>query len=101
MAASLSQAGPSIQFGPAGHWVAALPEANKEEILRTEPDVLAKWDAEWGDRQTELVMIGMDMERSVIEDELDQCLLSDEEMLEDWGILKIRYLGLWRLCNKA
>ncbi|MEK3919118.1 GTP-binding protein [Paenibacillus sp. FSL K6-2393] len=85
VAASLSQAGPSIQFGPAGHWIAALPEADKEEILRNEPDVLEKWDAQWGDRQTELVMIGIDMERASIEDELDQCLLSDEEMLGDWG----------------
>ncbi|OMF65008.1 GTP-binding protein [Paenibacillus sp. FSL R5-0766] len=85
VAASLSQAGPSIQFGPAGHWVAALPEADKEEILRNEPDVLEKWDAQWGDRQTELVMIGIEMERENIEDELDQCLLSDEEMLADWG----------------
>ncbi|CAI6083092.1 Putative metal chaperone YciC [Paenibacillus sp. JJ-100] len=87
VAASLSQAGPSIQFGPAGHWVAALPEADKEDILRTEPDVLANWDEQWGDRQTELVMIGIHMERSTIEDELDQCLLSDEEMLADWGQL--------------
>lgn len=85
VAASLSQAGPSIQFGPAGHWVAALPEADKEEILRNEPDVLEKWEAQWGDRQTELVMIGIEMERASIEDELDQCLLSDEEMLGDWG----------------
>lgn len=85
VAASLSQAGPSIQFGPAGHWVEALPEADKEEILRNEPDVLEKWDAQWGDRQTELVMIGIEMERASIEDELDQCLLSDEEMLGDWG----------------
>lgn len=33
MAASLSQAGPSIQFGPAGYWVAALPEDQQREIL--------------------------------------------------------------------
>lgn len=85
VAASLSQAGPSIQFGPAGHWIAALPGADKEEILRNEPDVHEKWDAQWGDRQTELVIIGIDMERASIEDELDQCLLSDEEMLADWG----------------
>lgn len=54
-------------------------------IFRTEPDVLEKWDAQWGDRQTELVMIGIEMERDMIEDELDQCLLSDEEMQADWG----------------
>ena len=35
VAASLSQAGPSIQFGPAGHWVAALPEADKKRFYVT------------------------------------------------------------------
>ncbi|EAA9756146.1 GTP-binding protein, partial [Salmonella enterica] len=30
-------------------------------------------------------MIGIEMERAIIEEELDQCLLSDEEMKADWG----------------
>lgn len=85
VAASLSQAGPSIQFGPAGYWVAALPAAEREEILRTEEEVRAKWDTDWGDRQTELVMIGIDMDRENVEDALDQCLLTDEEMSLNWA----------------
>ncbi|ANY75235.1 GTP-binding protein [Paenibacillus ihbetae] len=85
VAASLSQAGPSIQFGPAGYWVAALPEAEREEILRTEEDVRVKWDTHWGDRLTELVMIGIDMDREHIEAALDQCLLTDEEMSLNWA----------------
>ncbi|NMO95021.1 GTP-binding protein [Paenibacillus lemnae] len=83
-AASLSQAGPSIQFGPAGLWVAALPEAEREEILAAEDDVRTKWDPQWGDRQTELVLIGIDLKQEDTEAVLDRCLLTDEEMSMDW-----------------
>ncbi|MGG1880710.1 GTP-binding protein [Paenibacillus cisolokensis] len=85
MAASLSQAGPSIQFGPAGYWVAALPEDQQREILDSEPDVKERWDETWGDRMTELVFIGMDMDRTDIENRLSRCLLSEEEMKQDWS----------------
>ena len=37
-----------------------------------------------GDAQTELVFIGLDMDREEIED-LDGCLLTDEEMARDWS----------------
>ncbi|MGG4096504.1 GTP-binding protein [Paenibacillus lautus] len=85
VAASLSQAGPSIQFGPAGYWVAALTEQEQQELIQSEPDVQRKWDAVWGDRMTELVMIGIGMEQSLIEQELDDCLLTDQEMQLDWS----------------
>ncbi|MGO4790056.1 GTP-binding protein [Paenibacillus sp. 2KB_20] len=85
VAASLSQAGPSIQFGPAGYWVAALTEQEQQELILSEPDVQRKWDAVWGDRMTELVMIGIGMEQSLIEQELDDCLLTDQEMQLDWS----------------
>ncbi|ACX66110.1 GTP-binding protein [Paenibacillus sp. FSL H8-0457] len=85
VAASVSQAGPSIQFGPAGYWVAALTEQEQQELLRSEPDVRRKWDNVWGDRMTELVMIGIGMEQEQIERELDECLLTDREMQLDWS----------------
>ncbi|MHA2854508.1 GTP-binding protein [Paenibacillus lautus] len=85
VAASVSQAGPSIQFGPAGYWVAALTEQEQQELLRSEPDVRRKWDNDWGDRMTELVMIGIGMEQEQIERELDECLLTDREMQLDWS----------------
>ncbi|MGG3279439.1 GTP-binding protein [Paenibacillus solani] len=86
VAASVSQAGPSIQFGPAGYWVAALTEQEQQELLRSEPDVRRKWDDVWGDRMTELVMIGIGMEQEQIEQELDECLLTDREMQLDWSM---------------
>ncbi|MFD1887715.1 GTP-binding protein [Paenibacillus wenxiniae] len=84
LAASLSQAGPSIQFGPAGLWVAALPVDEQQTILEEEPDVHERWDARWGDRLTELVMIGIGMEQALLEEELDECLLTEQEMEQNW-----------------
>ncbi|OWR26532.1 cobalamin biosynthesis protein CobW [Saccharibacillus sp. O23] len=84
-AASLSQAGPSIQFGPAGNWIAGLPADEREELLAQQPESKQDWDERTGDRITEFVLIGIDMERAEIEAELDACLLSDEEMQADWA----------------
>ncbi|WP_310832601.1 GTP-binding protein [Paenibacillus pedocola] len=84
LAATLSQAGPSIQFGPAGYWLATLPEAQQLEVLENEPDVKARWDGQWGDRMNEIVFIGVGMERAVLEARLDRCLLTTEEMQQDW-----------------
>lgn len=81
----LSQAGPSIMLQGAGEWLAAYPDQEREQILLEEPDLLERWDEEFGDRMTELVFIGVDMNRDEIEDSLDQCLLTEEEMKIDWG----------------
>ncbi|MNO18895.1 putative metal chaperone YciC [compost metagenome] len=87
LAATLSQAGPSIQFGPAGYWLATLPEEQQLEVLATEPDVKARWDERWGDRMNEVVFIGVGMDRAEIEARLDRCLLNEEEMKQDWSRL--------------
>ncbi len=84
LAASLSQAGSSIQFGPAGLWVASLPIDEQQTILEEESDVRERWDARWGDRLTELVMIGIGMEQALLEEELDECLLTEQEMEQNW-----------------
>ncbi|KHL92082.1 cobalamin biosynthesis protein CobW [Paenibacillus sp. IHB B 3415] len=85
LAATISQAGPSIQFGPAGYWLATMPEDQQQEVLAAEPDVKAKWDGQWGDRLNEIVFIGVSMNRADIEARLDRCLLSAEEMQLDWN----------------
>lgn len=84
MAGLLSQAGASIMLQAAGLWVAAYSEMEREMTLSEEPELLAKWDDTYGDRMTELVLIGFDLDRDALEESLDTCLLTDEEMLEDW-----------------
>ncbi|MBO9606957.1 MAG: GTP-binding protein [Paenibacillaceae bacterium] len=85
VAHSLSQAGPSIRFGPSGYWMAALPEAERTALLQEEPDLAAGWHSVHGDRITKLVFIGIGMDRSGIESSLDDCLLTDEEWHQDWS----------------
>lgn len=86
IAGLLSQAGPSISIEAAGEWVAVNPEEEREAIFKEEPELLEKWDSTFGDRMTEIVMIGVDMNREAIEQSLDQCLLTDEEMEQDWSL---------------
>ncbi|MBO8176226.1 GTP-binding protein [Aeribacillus pallidus] len=86
IAGLLSQAGPSISIEAAGEWVAVYPEEEREAIFKEEPELLEKWDSTFGDRMTEIVMIGVDMNREAIEQSLDQCLLTDEEMEQDWSL---------------
>ncbi|CAM4389576.1 GTP-binding protein [Saccharibacillus endophyticus] len=84
-AASFSQAGPSIQFGPAGSWIAGLPEQEREELFADQPELAEGWDADVGDRINEFVLIGIEMEREELEAELDACLLNEQEMRADWS----------------
>jgi G3E family GTPase len=88
MTGILSQAGPSIMIQGAGEWIAAYPEEKKNQMLREEPELLDRWDKEFGDRMTELVFIGHEMKREEIETSLNDCLLTDEEMKLDWSTLK-------------
>lgn len=85
MAGLLSQAGASITFQGAGQWIAALPKRQQQQILEEDPELLRRWDEQHGDRQTELVFIGLDMEREEIEMQLDRCLLTEQEMTMDWS----------------
>lgn len=84
-AASFSQAGPSIQFGPAGSWIAGLPEQEREELFADQPELAEGWDENVGDRINEFVLIGIEMEREELEAELDACLLNEHEMQADWS----------------
>ncbi|MDF2682443.1 MAG: GTP-binding protein [Brevibacillus sp.] len=84
VAMTLSQAGPSIEVGMAGFWTAALPEEERSMLLAEDPEWAHTWDPVHGDRITELVFIGIDLERERIENELNTCLLTDEEYSSDW-----------------
>ncbi len=81
----LSQAGPSITIQGAGEWIATYSKEEQEMILNDEPELLEKWDSQYGDRMTEIVMIGMDMNRDEIEASLNRCILTDDEMQQEWS----------------
>ncbi|WP_121639092.1 GTP-binding protein [Virgibacillus sp. Bac330] len=83
----LSQAGTSISIQSAGDWIATYPEQEQMKILHEDPELAERWDDKYGDRFTELVFIGVDMDKEMITKGLDQCLLTDEEMKYDWNTL--------------
>ncbi len=87
MAGLISQAGASIMIQGAGEWVASYSEEEKRQTLEEEPELLERWDETFGDRMTELVFIGIEMEQKQIERSLDTCLLTEKEMNEDWSKL--------------
>ncbi|TYS69169.1 GTP-binding protein [Sutcliffiella horikoshii] len=87
MAGLISQAGASIMIQGAGEWVASYSEEEKQLTLQEEPELLERWDETYGDRMTELVFIGIEMEQKQIERSLDTCLLTEKEMNEDWSKL--------------
>ncbi len=85
LAILLSQAGPTKSLEPVSYWVASLPKLEQESILRDNQHLLESWDPEFGDRKTELVFIGIDMEKEKITRELDRCLITPEEYDQDWS----------------
>ncbi|RNB91173.1 GTP-binding protein [Brevibacillus fluminis] len=86
-AMTLSQAGPSIQVGTAGQWVAALTGRERLLALAEDPDQQESWHPEFGDRINELVLIGIDMNKEELIRTLDACLLTEEELAGDWSQL--------------
>ncbi len=78
-----NQAGSVSSIQNAGLWWASFPtiERNQNPNFQAHEElIMSKWDKQFGDRQTELVIIGQDMEEQKIKQELDACLCSDEEL---------------------
>ena len=77
-----SQAGGVARYGFAGMFWKSVPEEN----WPTDSDYLASikknWVEPFGDMRQELVFIGQNLDEETMTDALDQCLLSDEELLE-------------------
>ncbi|WP_168121547.1 GTP-binding protein [Paenibacillus sp. HB172176] len=85
MGQSFSQAGPSIQIGPSGYWIAALPPEERATVLEEDSELSETWDPDYGDRINKVVFIGIEMDRKQLISSLDACLLTDEEMKQDWS----------------
>ena len=91
VACLLSQAGSSCNISPVTYWVASMSKEKREEILAQRRDVAESWDIEYGDRNTQFVIIGTDLDQENIEKELDECLLNSSEINSDWHQLEDSY----------
>ena len=63
VACLLSQAGSSCNISPVTYWVAAMSKEQREQILNQRPDVAQSWDIEYGDRNTQFVIIGTELDQ--------------------------------------
>jgi G3E family GTPase len=91
MVLGVNVAGQSIRIEPAGGWVAALPEEEREAYFEANPELEEVWDDQWGDRGTQLVLIGTEMDHDALRADLDAATLTDEEMDEDWDAFEDRF----------
>jgi G3E family GTPase len=83
-----SQAGLSVSLEPMATWYAATPEGEWEFQSDDDRDeLLARWDPLLGDREIELVFIGIEMDEEAIRARLDGCVLTPHEFeqgLDGW-----------------
>ncbi|SNZ04855.1 GTPase, G3E family [Terribacillus aidingensis] len=84
----LSQAGPAANIEPVSYWVAALDEDRQAFLRRENPSLNKVWHPTYGDRMTQLVFIGTDLDQKEITEELDRCLLTEAELAGDWSQLQ-------------
>lgn len=77
-----NQAGGVSSVEASGFWWAAAPEEDWPEDPEEVSQIKADWDPLWGDRKQELVFIGMELDKGLLTEALDTCLLTDEEMAE-------------------
>ncbi len=74
-----SQAGCSVTLGPEGHWWAAVPQDDWPDDEVERASVMEDFAGPYGDRRQEIVFIGIEIDRQMIERRLEECLLTDEE----------------------
>jgi G3E family GTPase len=90
-ALDLSQAGTQTHVEVNGRWAVTLPEFQRDSYRESRSDL--HWDDQWGDREVKLVFIGAGMDESDIADALDDCLLSEAEMDDDWDAFENPFPG--------
>jgi G3E family GTPase len=79
-AGSWSQAGGLMRYSYAGRWWRSVLKEHWPAEGEGLEAILANWDVETGDCRQELVFIGQHIDFALLTQELDACLLTDEEM---------------------
>jgi G3E family GTPase len=77
-----SQAGGIARYGFAGMFWKSIPKSNwptDEESLNA---IKKQWAEPFGDMRQELVFIGQNLDKKLMTDALDKCLLSENELLK-------------------
>ena len=82
LAGQWSQAGGIASYGFAGMFWKAIPEKDWPDDEDYLASIKKQWVEPFGDMRQELVFIGQGLDRSKMIEALDECLLSEEEVLK-------------------
>ena len=74
MAYVLETSGRQLLCGAYGKWVDTAPEDEKKQLLEENPQIAKDWDEKVGDRMVRLCIIGRNLDKKAIADELDTLL---------------------------
>ena len=77
-----SQAGGIAHYGFAGMFWKAIPEQNWPTDEASLNEIKKQWVEPFGDMRQELVFIGQSIDKEAIIENLNQCLLNDDELLK-------------------
>ena len=80
-AGNWSQAGGIAHHGVAGLFWKAIPENHWPDDQESLDFIKEKWEEPFGDMRQELVFIGQGLDQNRISELLDDCLLSDDDMI--------------------
>lgn len=83
----ISQAGALVRTGKRGRWWSSVPKQYWPEEPEWQRAMEPYFHKVWGDRRQEIVFIGVEpMREDALIDELDQCLLEEEDFVpERWS----------------
>ncbi|MBB3699163.1 GTP-binding protein [Flammeovirga yaeyamensis] len=91
-----SQAGGSLKADSAGVWWSNMPLEKRLKyvaFLENRQQIEDGWDESFGDRNNEIVFIGQDMNEGQIRYDLDNCIVTEEEL--SFGNWKKGYVDSW------
>ena len=77
-----SQAGGIARYGFAGMFWKAIPEHNWPTDKESMATIKMQWEEPFGDMRQELVFIGQGLDQQAVLNALDDCLLSEDELLK-------------------
>jgi G3E family GTPase len=82
MAGSWSQAGGMARYGAAGYFWKAMPKEHWPDDPEYIKAIDAVWEEPFGDMRQELVFIGQNLDKEDVINRLNNCLLTEEEVLQ-------------------
>ncbi|UOQ48788.1 GTP-binding protein [Gracilibacillus caseinilyticus] len=80
VAGLLSQAGSMVTLEGAGRWLASYSQEELAKLKVQDPALFEDWDEQAGDRMTEIVFIGSNMDKEGMIHSLNECLVTEEEL---------------------